>query len=312
VKAYFDAFPKDVKAIGDHTWNNGYNGIACGEYYLRTGDKSVLPIMQHYCDDAKARQKFDCGWTHWGNGVSPGYVAGGLLNAAGAQLLTTMLLGKECGVNVDEQTLLNALRHFYRFAGHGGVAYGDHRPEGGFGSNGKDGMIAAAMKIASGAQGDTTIYQQAAKCLAMTMIESYPGLAMGHGDEGRGDGIWTSIINSYLVKEKPALYRESMDRLTWWHDLSREPGGSIGIATMEWGDGKVGSSGPGIGLSYTAPLQTLRITGAPRTKFSQKYTLPENLWGTKADRAFFSIEHNPKYHEYGPEEPAHIPFLRIG
>jgi hypothetical protein len=312
VKAYFDAFPKDVKAIGDHTWNNGYNGIACGEYYLRTGDKSVLPIMQHYCDDAKARQKFDCGWTHWSNGVSPGYVAGGLLHAAGAQLLTTLLLGKECGVNVDEQTLLNALRHFYRFAGHGGVAYGDHRPEGGFGSNGKDGMIAAAMKIASGAQGDTTIYQQAAKCLAMTMIESYPGLAMGHGDEGRGDGIWTSIISSHLVKEKPALYREAMDRLTWWHDLSREPGGSIGIGTMEWGDGKVGSSGPGIGLSYTAPLQTLRITGAPRTKFSQNYTLPENLWGTKADLAFFSIEHNPKFHDYGPEEPAHIPFFALG
>jgi hypothetical protein len=268
--------------------------------------------MQHYCDDAKARQMFECGWTHWGYGVSPGYVAGGLLNAAGAQLLTTMLLGKECGVNVDEKTLLNALRFFYRFAGHGGVAYGDHRPEGGFGSNGKDGMIAAAMKIASGAQGDTTIYQQAAKCLAMTMIESYPGLAMGHGDEGRGDGIWTSIINSHLVKEKPALYREAMDRLTWWHDLSREPGGSIGIATMEWGDGKVGSSGPGIGLSYTAPLQTLRITGAPPTKFSQKYTLPENLWGTTADLAFFSTDHNPKFHDYGPEEPAHIAFFALG
>ena len=39
VKAYFDAFPKDVKAIGVSTWSNGYNGIACGEYYLRTGDK---------------------------------------------------------------------------------------------------------------------------------------------------------------------------------------------------------------------------------------------------------------------------------
>ncbi|MFM2169782.1 MAG: hypothetical protein RI957_11 [Verrucomicrobiota bacterium] len=105
VKAYFDAFPKDVKAIGDHTWNNGYNGIACGEYYLRTGDKSVLPVMQYYCDDAKARQKFDCGWTHWSNGVSPSYVCGSLLNAAGAQMLTTMLLGKECGVNVDEKSL---------------------------------------------------------------------------------------------------------------------------------------------------------------------------------------------------------------
>ncbi|HUV64970.1 MAG TPA: DUF6288 domain-containing protein, partial [Sedimentisphaerales bacterium] len=101
VKAYFDAFPKDVKAIGDHTWNNGYNGIACGEYYLRTGDKSVLPILQHYCDDAKERQMFDCGWTHWGRGIWPGYVAGGLMNPAGAQVFTTLLLGKECGVNVD-------------------------------------------------------------------------------------------------------------------------------------------------------------------------------------------------------------------
>jgi hypothetical protein len=312
VKAYFDAFPKDVKAIGDHTWNNGYNGIACGEYYLRTGDKSVLPILQYYCDDAKARQKFGVGWTHWSNGISPGYVAGGLMNPAGAQVLTTLLLGKECGVNVDEQTLLGALRFFYRFAGHGSVAYGDHRGEGGFGSNGKDGMIAAAMRIASGAQGDVTIYQQASKCLAMTMLDSYPGLAMGHGDEGRGDGIWQGITLSYLMKEKPALYRECMDRLAWWHDLSREPGGSIGIGTMEWGDGKVGHSGPGIGLSYTAPLQTLRITGAPPTKFSQKYTLPENLWGTKADLAFFSIEHNPKFHDYGPEEPAHLAFFALG
>jgi Family of unknown function (DUF6288) len=312
VKAYFDSFPKDVKGIGDHTWNNGYNGIACGEYYLRTGDKSVLPIMQHFCDDAKARQKFGCGWTHWSNGISPGYVAGGLMNPAGAQVLTTLLLAKECGVNVDEETLLGALQFFYRFAGHGSVAYGDHRGEGGFGSNGKDGMIAAAMRIASGAEGDVSCYQEASKCLAITMMDSYPGLAMGHGDEGRGDGIWQGITLSYLMKEKPVLYRECMDRLSWWHDLSRESGGSIGIGTMEWGDGEVGSSGPGMGLSYTAPLQTLRITGAPRTQFSQKYKLPEDLWGTKADRAFLSIDHHPKFHEYGTEEPAHLTLLALG
>ncbi len=312
VKAYFDAFPKDVKGIGDHTWNNGYNGIACGEYYLRTGDKSVLPIMQHYCDDAKNRQKFGCGWTHWSNDVNPGYVSGGLLHAAGAQVLTTLLLGKECGVNVDEQTLLGALRHFYRFAGRGSVPYGDHRGEGGLGSNGKDGMIAAAMQIAAGSSGDTTIYEKARQYLALSMIESYPCLVAGHGDEGRSDAIWRSITTSYLMKEKPALFRQSMDRLTWWHDLSHEPGGSIGIATLIWGQGKVGSSGPGMGLSYTAPLRTLRITGAPKTKFSQKYNLPANLWGTKADQAFFSTEHNPKYLKYGPEEPAHVPYNALG
>ncbi|MFN4872371.1 MAG: DUF6288 domain-containing protein, partial [Akkermansiaceae bacterium] len=312
VKAYFDAFPKDVKAIGDHTWNNGYNGIACGEYYLRTGDKSVLPILQYYCDDAKERQMFDSGWTHWGRGVWPAYVAGGLMNPAGAQVLTTLLLGKECGVNVDEKTLLNSLRFFYRFAGHGTVPYGDQRGEGGLGSNGKDGMIAAAMQIAAGASGDTTAYQKASKYLALSTIESYSSMICGHADNGRGDGIWRGITTSYLMKEKPALFRESMDRLTWWHDLSREPGGSIGIATLDFYGSAVGHSGPGMGFSFTAPLRTLRITGAPKTKFSQKYTLPENLWGTKADLAFFSLEHNPNYLKYGPEQPTHIPYYALG
>ena len=99
-----------------------------------------------------------------------------------------------------------------------------------------------------------------------------------------------------------------MDRLTWWHDLSREPGGSIGIATLAWQNGIIGSSGPGVGLSYTAPLKTLRITGAPRTKYSKDYTLPANIWGTQADRAFLSIDHNPKYYDYGRDEPTHVPF----
>jgi len=187
VKSYFDGFPKEVEKIGDHTWNNGYNGIACAEYYLRTGDRSVLPILQYYCDDAKRRQKFGCGWIHWGDGVHPRYVSGGLMNPAGAQVLTTLLLAKECGLNVDEKTLLGSLRYFYRFAGKGTVPYGDHRGEGGLGSNGKDGMIAAAMQIACGSSGDVTIYQKARDYLAMSMMTSYPGLVVGHADLGRGD-----------------------------------------------------------------------------------------------------------------------------
>jgi HEAT repeat protein len=312
VKAYFDSFPKDVQRIGDHTWNNGYNGIACGEYYLRTGDKTVLPIMQYYCDDAKLRQKYGCGWVHWGTSVSPGYVAGGLMNPAGAQVLTTLLLGKECGVQVDDDTLLGSLRFFCRFAGRGTVPYGDHRGEGGLGSNGKDGMIAAAMQIAAGSQGDVTIYEMARQYLGMSMVTSYPVLVKGHGDEGRGDGIWRSIITAYTLRDRPDQYREAMDRLTWWHDLSREPGGSIGIATLTWQNGVIGSSGPGVGLSYTAPLKTLRITGAPRTKYSRDYTLPANIWGTQADRAFLSIDHNPKYYDHGGDEPTHIPFYALG
>ncbi|MHC4503698.1 MAG: DUF6288 domain-containing protein [Planctomycetota bacterium] len=312
VKDYFAGFPKNVGGIGDHTWNNGYNGIACAEYYLRTGDTSVLPILQYYCDDAKRRQKFGRGWVHWGAGISPGYVASGLMNPAGAQVLTTLLLGKECGVKVDEATLLGALRFFYRFAGHGTVPYGDHRGEGGLGSNGKDGMVAAAMLVASGAEGDVRIYYMARRYLSMSMITSYPVLVRGHGDDGRGDGIWRSITTCYLMTEKPALYRQAMDRLTWWHDLSRQHGGSIAIGTLAWGVNDIGSSGPGVGLSYTAPRKTLRITGAPRSKYARDFSLPERLWGTEADLAFLSIEHNPKYATYGKDEPTHVPFWLLG
>lgn len=74
VKAYFDDFPDEVEKIGDHTWNNGYNGIVAGEYYLRTGDKSVLPILQFFVDDAERRQFFGVGWKHWGDEIKPHYM----------------------------------------------------------------------------------------------------------------------------------------------------------------------------------------------------------------------------------------------
>ena len=110
VKEYFSQFltaDGSVKGIGDHTWHNGYNGVACAEYYLRTGDKSVLPILQYYCDDARDRQKYGIGWGHWGNSVNPAYEAGGgMMHAAGNQVLLTLLLGKMCGVDVDDKTLL--------------------------------------------------------------------------------------------------------------------------------------------------------------------------------------------------------------
>ena len=310
VKEYFANFPKNVSSIGGHTWNNGYNGIACGEYYLRTGDKSVLPIMQYYCDDAQKRQKFGSSWTHWGDGVSPGYVAGGLMNPAGAQILTTMLLGKECGVNVDQDTLIGSLRYWYRFTGHGTVPYGDHRPEGGLGSNGKDGMAATIMQIASGAQGNTKIYEKSNKYLSMSMVTSYPVMVTGHGDNGRGDGIWRGIASAYMLDFDAKQYHEAMNRLQWWYDLSRRPSGAVGMATVKGFDDE--GSGAAVALSYTAPLKKLRITGARRSKYAKRFTLPETLWGTKTDLAFLSAENNPKYSKYGKDEPTDVPFFKFG
>lgn len=310
VKAYFDVMGKNIKGIGDNTWNNGYNGIACAEYYLRTGDESVLPVLQFYCDNARDRQFYGIGWGHWGREINPGYVGGGLMNPAGAQVATSLIMAMQCGVNVDEKTMLGALQYFYRFAGHGSVAYGDHRGEGGLGSNGKDGMVAALMQIAGTAKGKVESYLQARNSLGLAMLDSYPCLATGHGDEGRGDAIWRGIASAYVLDFNPARYHETMNRLKWWYDLSRRPSGAFGIATCQRFDDE--GSGAGMALAFTAPLKTLQITGAPRSKFAKDFTLPEMPWGRKKDHDLLSVEDGNPCRKYSAKEPIHVPFQKLG
>ncbi len=310
VKEYVDRLAADLDGIGDNTWNNGYNGILVAEYYLRTGDATALPVLQYYVDDARDRQFFGVGWGHWGRTVNPRYVGGGLMNPAGAQLATTLLLGRECGVEVDEETLLGTLRYWYRFVGRGSVPYGDHRGEGGLGSNGKDGMAAAIMQVASGAQGNVEIYRQARDHLGMVTLISYPSLVSGHADNGRGDGIWRGLVSSYRLDATPGAYHSVMNRMRWWFDLSRRPDGGIGMAMNTRFD-DVGS-GAGLALAYTAPRRNLRIAGAPPSEHARPFTLPERLWGREADRAFHQVEHGGPYHAYGEEEPVHVPFRKLG
>ncbi len=310
IKEHYRKFIDNPDSIGDHTWNNGYNGIACAEYYLRTGDKDMLPVLQAFCDDARDRQNFNAAWKHWGSDINPAYVAGGLMNPASVQVLTTLLLSKEAGVDVDEDTLLNCLRYFYRFVGHGSVAYGDHRGEGGVGSNGKDAMLAAAMQVAMDASGESSIYQYTRDSLAMATLNAYPAMVTGHGDHGRGDGIWRGLVSSYLMDKKPEYYREVMNRITWWFDLSRFDDGALGLATcLSWNDP---GSGAAAAMTYTAPLKTLRITGASRSKHGRKIELPEKLWGNQADLIFHSIEPVAGYEEFGEPLPMHRIVALIG
>jgi hypothetical protein len=309
VKTYLNKMGANVQSLGDCTWNRGYSGMACAEYYLRTGDQSVLPLLQHFCDNARDGMAYGIGWAHGTGRCNPRYMEG-LMNPASAQLVTTLLLSKECGVQVDEKTLLGSLKFFYRFAGHGTIAYGDHRGEGGLGSNGKDGMVAAIMQIASEAKGDVSIYTQARNYLALSMLDSYPVMTMGHADNGRGDAIWRGISTTYLMDLKPDAFRKHLDSLKWYYDLSRRPSGALGIASCQSFDDE--ASGAALALAYTAPRKTLRITGAPSSKFAKTFTLPAQLWGRKADLAFLSTENGKPYSRYGAEEPIHVPFFKFG
>jgi len=166
------------------------------------------------------------------------------------------------------------------------------------------------MQVACGAKGTPRIYVQARNSLSLAELMGYQNLVEGHGDHGRGDAIWRGISAVYLAEQRPRDYRAMRDRLTWFYDLSRDANGGMGIATHST-DTDV-RSGVAVALAYTAPLKTLLITGAPRSRYAKEFTLPTYLWGNPADMAFFGLDHNPTYYKYGKDEPTHLAVNLLG
>ena len=280
VKAMVDRNSPDK--AGSHTWVNGYAGILIGEYYLRTGDKGALPRLKALCVNAKQRQYYG-GWNHWGDIPGPGYVQGGLMNPAGVQILTSLILAKECGVEVDQGTFDRALTFFYRFAGHEAVPYGDHRPEGWLTCNGKNGMLAGAMSLLDG-----KAYRMAAETMSLDMADSYRWLGAGHASSF-GDHIWRGLGSVHVPKDKQAHHRLSMDKLTWYYDLCRRPKGGFGLLNL--GANPEAGGAVALALAYTAPRKTLRITGAQTTKYSRKVRAPDLPWGRPGDLEFLRTDY---------------------
>lgn len=278
---------KDTPQLNTYPWFAGWSGIGLCEYYLRTGDDTVLPVIEKVADYLK-RTMYNNGWSCRG-GVEFNYYAGGQINAGGLHCLTTLLLAKECGVKVDEYTLQAALRQFYRFAGHGNTPYGDHLPESGFVDNGKVGGLAFAMAAAASLTpgGEESGYAKARDISAVKGFYSTSWMLHGHTGGGIGE-IWRSAAMGLMYDKKPLKYREFMDNRMWHYELSRRYDGSFGILGGERYDAET-TWGNAYPLTYTVPRKTLRITGAPPTKFCKPYKLPEKPWGTDADAAFLSL-----------------------
>ncbi len=255
------------KGCGTSTWGIGYSGIFLGEYYLATGDKRVLPAIKERCDQLAAGQWFG-GWGHYINRCGPGYVTGGTLNAAGDQALTTLILARECGVEIDMHVYNKAIVQFSRFAGRGGVPYGDHHPELWWSSNGKNGGLASALTLLPQAK-----FQGAARVLALSETDSYWDSEDGHGS-CFGNHTWRNVIDALVMDHPSGSWRRHKDQMIWHYELSRMPGG--GFRVPHPGGHKPIGGAPHyqtglLAMAFTAHLKNLRITGKARTQNSVKY-----------------------------------------
>ncbi|PQJ28688.1 DUF6288 domain-containing protein, partial [Rubritalea profundi] len=83
-----------IETIGDFNWHKGFKGHGLCEYYLRTGDKKVLPVIKKMTEELKANMYRGA----WSGRGGPAHFSYGSLHAAGAPCATFLILAKVCGV----------------------------------------------------------------------------------------------------------------------------------------------------------------------------------------------------------------------
>jgi len=277
-----------AKSVPTIPWHLGYGGLAICEYYLRTGDKEVLPMMQARAD-ILVRMENNGGWGQREAITALTYGGGGgHLNAASLLCAAYLIMAKECGLEVPEETLQRVVAHYYRYAGRGNVPYGNGKPETGFTDNGKNGKNAIIMAAAANLtpNGEDSVYARARDTTSQFAFYSTGYMLHGHTGGGIGE-IWRSASMGLLHEKTPNHYREFMDNRRWHYEMSRRFDGSFGILGGERYDNP--EWGVGYALTFTVPRKTLRLTGAPPTKFSKQHPLPERPWGTAEDDDFASM-----------------------
>ncbi|MCG8512404.1 MAG: HEAT repeat domain-containing protein, partial [Rhodospirillales bacterium] len=292
VKRYVKALAPQCEANpSGSSWHLGYQLILLGEYYLKTGDRTVIPAMTTLADKT-ADGQIAGSWGHYMNDTSVGYVQSGQMNSAGVTVFLGLCIARECGITSSEQTFQRALKFFYRMPGHGSICYGDHRSEIYIDTNGRNAAIACAMGIL---QDDAC--NKAAEHMAMLVVDSYCEPEAGHTGGGF-NVIWRGIGTMFLPDDQQDRHRRHMDELDWFYTLCRLPDGGFKImpsapggATRYTGE----DWGYSVGLTYTAPRRNLRMLGGEPTKHSVKRSLPKRIWGAERDLDFFRTDYCEGY-----------------
>lgn len=314
---------KPDEIYGNMNWATGYQGPGLCEYYLRTGDKSVLPTIKRLTEQLKANM-YSGGWSGRGAPAAFTYSVGsGQVHASGVNCMSFLLMAKLCGVEVDKYMFDETWKQFYRFAGHGNVAYGNTFPEGGFRDNGKTSGLAFGLGAATllHPEGENSFYARARDNSAMKAFYATNWFHAAHTGGGMGE-IWHHTAMSQMREKRPTQYRSYLDTRRWVMELSRRWDGGIGIAGMDDRYDRAYNEdskdwGTFFALTYTLPRKQLQLFGAPRSPHAVTEAIPRP-WGNEADDAYHSIEPIPG----GPltmqdllketvENGSSVPFLSI-
>lgn len=275
IKQYAHIYaPKNLKLelspqTGMVSWGWGYSNLFLCEYYLSTGDKSVLPAIEEYATSISKGQSFIGSWGHsmaWpqlNKGKFHGSLMGyGALNSAGLICHLSLVLTNKCGINNDEiSTAIEKANKFIGFySNKGSIPYGDHFP----GSdrhddNGKNSIAAILFDLQK-------MNEQSKFFTAMTIAS--------HGERERGHtGNYFSFQWGPLAAQRAGAEASSafLKEQNWFYDLNRTWDGRFpyqGGANSGKGEHsyKGWDSTSSFMLTYALPRKQLYITGKETNK----------------------------------------------
>lgn len=149
------------KHVSMMCWWWSYKTIFLCEYYLRTGDKAVLPTVEELATKIAMGQSGAGTWGHTyaareNAGHLHGHLGGyGAINQMGLTLMIALPLAEKCGVNNSE--VRDAIKRgddfFSYFIGRGTIPYGDHGPAHWYDDNGKSGAAAIVFDLLGNREG---------------------------------------------------------------------------------------------------------------------------------------------------------------
>ena len=237
--------------MGYVAWYWGYNCIILGEYYLLTGDDSVLPSLTAYSVALAMGQDAGGLWGHRmasaaRNGRLPGYAQ---INQTSLTCFMGMLMAQKCGVKDPKlaQAIDRTHAFYASFIGKGALNYGVHGPNTKtFNNNGTSASLALDMALKGDAKGAAFFSRLAAT--------SYDGLETGHSTY-YFNVLWTPLGASV---SGPEVTRQFFKKSRWLHTLYRSWNGG---STFDGGESKSGNSTGSHLLAYCLPRRKLYITG---------------------------------------------------
>lgn len=245
-------------------WYWGYNCILLGEYYLLTGDESVLPALEAYAVSLARGQDAGGLWGHRMaivNGRLPGYAQ---MNQSSLSCFMGMLYAKRSGIEHPDLDagIAKTYRYYATHIGEGGFNYGVHGPnKKEFNNNGMSGSAAICMALLDDKAGKRFFSQMCAT--------AHDNLEQGHASNFFNP-LWTPLGANV---SGPEVTQQFFKKSQWFTTTSRSWDGSFYRGTSE--RGKEGSQTGVALLNYCLPRKVLFMTGR---------NADESLWLT-SDKA---------------------------